>query len=108
MKLIPIVDQSMRYCPTGLGAQESQVPKNILVERLVLRPIAVEQQKGIDKQREVCREANVKCPVVFQYAPAHAKNFSKEELHLSKMVDGRQTMKRIVFICGFADQRRVT
>ena len=65
LEAIPVVDQSFIQVGSGVVSQELQVLQNLLMERLILGLLTVEQQERIDEQRKIRNHADVKRPVGF-------------------------------------------
>jgi hypothetical protein len=71
--------------PSGLGTGpwhiELQVAHDLPVELPIFGPPAIENQKGIDEQRQICDKGNVKCVVTVQNTGLYIEDIGEVEVH---------------------------
>src|ERR1039457_5222510 len=68
----------------SLVAQEPQIPQDAFVQGLVLGLLTVEQQEGINKQRQVRGDRHVEGAVHVEHARLNAQVLREVELHSSQ------------------------
>lgn len=58
-------------------AQELHISDDLVMERGVFGSIAIEQQEGVDEQRQIVDEGDIECPVLFERLRANAEEIRK-------------------------------
>jgi hypothetical protein len=73
---------------SGLGisrrdfvAEENHVPQDIVVELLIFRLTAVEEQEGVDKERQIVDQGDVERAIIVHLISRHPKIFIKKRCH---------------------------